>query len=67
MEGGRYSASFDGSKQTSSSLSSLSPSSSSPSVSSHEIFERAALFLDWYHEQPSLPAPNMLQIVWAEG
>ncbi|KAH9403127.1 Transcription factor COE2 [Tyrophagus putrescentiae] len=67
MEGGRYSASFDGSKQTSSSLSSPSPSSSSPSVSSHEIFERAALFLDWYHGQPSLPAPNMLQIVWAEN
>ncbi|KAH9389211.1 Transcription factor COE2 [Tyrophagus putrescentiae] len=66
MEGGRYSASFDGSKQTSSSLSSPSPSSSSPSVSSHEIFERAALFLDWYHGQPSLPAPNMLQIFTLE-
>ncbi len=66
MECGRYSASFDGSKQTSSSLSLPSPSSSSPSVFSHEIFERPAFFLDWYHGQPSLPAPNMLQIAWAE-
>ena len=48
MEGGRYSASFNGSKQT---LSSSSPSSPSSPVSSHEILERAALFLDWYHGQ----------------